>query len=98
VLEEVEEFSVADILHLELGLVLLLLAEEGVINLAVMVVVSHDYEVVVESKLLHFHFVVIHAPFAFGHFVYIFLEQLDGDVVVGLSVACEQSGCIVAIP
>jgi len=87
VLEEVEEFSVADLLHLQLGLGLLLLAELGVLNGAVWVVGGDCDEVVVQRALLHAHFVLLHAAFPFGHVVHVLLEQFDGHLLVGLPVS-----------
>jgi len=41
VVEEMEQFPIADLLHLELGLLLVLVPELGVLHLTVLVVVAH---------------------------------------------------------
>jgi len=97
VVEVVEEFALADVLHLQVGLTVQFEPGPCVVNAGVRVVGEHADQVVVQSAVSHGNFVSVHAFLAVGHFVYVFLEQFDGLFLVSLSMFSEECRGIVSI-
>jgi len=85
VLELVEEFALADLLHLELWLALECEARLGVAHGCVRVLRQHADQVVVQSLLAHRDFVALHAFLSGRHFVDVLLEEFDGELLFSLT-------------